>query len=166
MPQRVYIANGTIRENLTLGYKPSAFTEEEIWEAIKLANLHDFISNLPQQLDSILFENGRNLSGGQQQRIGLARALMSKPKLLILDEATSSLDNESEIVISDAILQLDSSITVITIAHRLSTILRNDLLVYLESGKILATGTINELRLKLPNFDNQLKIIYENLKSC
>jgi ABC-type bacteriocin/lantibiotic exporter with double-glycine peptidase domain len=99
------------------------------------------------------------MSGGQRQRLGIARALFTKPKLLVLDEATSSLDGETEANVSAAIRTLKGEVTVILIAHRLSTVREADQVVYLEDGKILATGTFDEVRAAVPNFDRQASLM-------
>jgi ABC-type bacteriocin/lantibiotic exporter with double-glycine peptidase domain len=102
-------------------------------------------------------ERGTKLSGGQRQRLGIARAMFTSPKLLVLDEATSSLDGVSEASISEAVSELQGSTTVIVIAHRLSTIRNVDMVVYLGSGQILTTGTFEEVRQSIPEFDDQAR---------
>jgi ABC-type multidrug transport system fused ATPase/permease subunit len=126
-----------------------------MWDALETAQLSDFVKSLDFQEDSSVGDRGSKLSGGQRQRLGIARALYSKPKLLVLDEATSALDGETEDNISTAINRLRGNVTIIVIAHRLSTIREADQVVYLESGRILASGTITEVRSMVPNFDRQ-----------
>ena len=121
--------------------------------------LKELIDELPLGLDSELSDNGSNLSGGQRQRIGIARALFTNPKILILDEATSSLDGSTEASISESLLMLRGEITVIVIAHRLSSIMRADEILYIESGKAIASGDFNELRSLVPNFDSQASLM-------
>ena len=104
-------------------------------------------------------ERGTTLSGGQRQRLGIARALFTKPKLLILDEATSSLDSETELSITNSILSLRGTMTIVVIAHRLSTIKNADKIYYVEDGKILAQGSFQEVRELSINFDNQAKLM-------
>ena len=159
VPQDVMVMAGSIRENVALGYPNIAATDELILSALKVAHLDQFVSELPQGLDTLVGERGAFLSGGQRQRLGIARAMFTRPLLLVLDEATSSLDGETEEVISDAIHQLRGSTTVVMIAHRLSSVRNADLVVYMETGKILATGTFEEVRRAIPDFDRQAKLM-------
>jgi ABC-type bacteriocin/lantibiotic exporter with double-glycine peptidase domain len=117
------------------------------------------IDSLPDGLDSVLADKGSNLSGGQRQRIGIARALFTKPTILILDEATSSLDSSIEAGISDSLHSLRGEITVIVIAHRLSSIMKADEIIYIESGKILASGDFDQLRKLVPDFDMHARLM-------
>ena len=117
------------------------------------------LAELNLDLEYEVGENGSNLSGGQRQRLGIARALFTKPKLLVLDEATSALDAETESLISETILSMKQSVTIITIAHRLSTIRGADKVIYIESGEIKAIGSFEEVRLKITNFDSQAKLM-------
>lgn len=141
--QNTFLFSDTVKNNLLLA-NPSA-TDKEIEEACKLANAHSFISELPFGYDTFLDENGKNLSGGQRQRLAIARALLRKPKLIIFDEATSNLDTITEAAIKDTIFKLNSNVTCIIIAHRLSTIKNCDRIVVMEKGKIIESGTHNEL---------------------
>lgn len=159
VPQDVVIAAGTIRENVALGYPPEAATNELIMNALKIAHLDKFVLGLPKGLDTEVGERGAKISGGQRQRLGIARAMFTRPHLLVLDEATSSLDGETEASISDAIHELRGSTTVVMIAHRLSTVRNADLVVYLSAGKVLATGTFEEVRRAVPDFDRQAKLM-------
>jgi ABC-type bacteriocin/lantibiotic exporter with double-glycine peptidase domain len=99
------------------------------------------------------------MSGGQRQRLGIARAMFTKPKLLVLDEATSNLDGITEAAISESINELRGNVTVLMIAHRLSTVKKADLVVYMENGKIVSSGTFDQVRLSVPNFDYQAKLM-------
>lgn len=159
VPQDVVIATGTIRENIALGYPPEEATDELVMGALKVAHLDKFVSNLPDGIETHVGERGAKISGGQRQRLGIARALFTQPHLLVLDEATSALDGETEASISDAIHALRGSTTVVIIAHRLSTVRNVDKVVYLSDGKILATGTFEEVRKAVPDFDHQAKIM-------
>ena len=159
MPQDVVIAAGTIRENVALGYPPEAATDELVWNALKVAQLESFIADLPDGIDTQVGERGTKISGGQRQRLGIARAMFTRPQLLVLDEATSSLDGETEAGISAAIHALRGSTTVVMIAHRLSMIRNADMIVYLSEGRILATGTFEEVRIAVPDFDRQAKLM-------
>ena len=146
VPQDVAIAAGSIRENITLGYSPISVDDESVYKALKLANLEDFVQSLPKKLENQVGESGARISGGQRQRLGIARAMITQPQILVLDEATSSLDGETESAISSAIQGLRGLTTVVMIAHRLSTVRNADLVVYLDKGEILAKGTFEEVR--------------------
>ena len=158
VPQDVAIFNGTIRNNVAIGFENEDVQEDYIYEALRIAQLEEFVRSLPLGLDSPIGENGANLSGGQRQRLGIARALYTKPKLLVLDEATSSLDGEVEENITEALNKLKGSVTVVLIAHRLSTVRNSDLVIYLEDGKIRASGNFEEVRKQVPNFDRQASL--------
>lgn len=141
--QDTYIFNASIRENL-LYSKPDA-GDDEIVQACKIANIHDFIMTLPQGYDTIVGERGTKLSGGEKQRISIARAVLKNPRIIILDEATSSLDSLSERLIQDAIKPLLAGRTSIVIAHRLSTIIAADQILVMDQGRIVQRGTHEEL---------------------
>jgi ABC-type multidrug transport system fused ATPase/permease subunit len=153
------ISNGTFRENVGFGYPVSAIKDEDVWDALEKANLGDFVRGLPLGLDTPVGERGTKISGGQRQRLGIARAMFTKPKLLILDEATSSLDGQAELEISDALNNLKGVVTVVMIAHRLSTVRSADQVLYMDEGKIIARGTFDEVRLAVPNFDHQAQLM-------
>jgi ABC-type multidrug transport system fused ATPase/permease subunit len=159
VPQEVMVANGTVRENVALGYPIHEVDDVLVWEALETAQLRDFVESLPQRLDSVLGDRGMKISGGQRQRLGIARALFTKPKLLFLDEATSSLDGQTEADISSAIHRLKGSVTVIMIAHRLSTVREANRVMYIEQGKILCEGTFEEVRRNVPDFDKQANLM-------
>jgi len=143
VPQDVFLFGGTIYENIAYG-KPEA-TKEEVEAAAAKANAHDFIMSFPEQYDTVVGERGVKLSGGQRQRIAIARAILKDPVILILDEATSSLDSESESLVQEALQNLMKNRTSFVIAHRLSTIRNADLIVVLEQGMIRETGTHQDL---------------------
>lgn len=143
VPQDVILFGGTIRENIAYG-KPNA-TEEEILLASKQANAYNFIESFPEKFETIVGERGIKLSGGQRQRIAIARALLKNPSILILDEATSSLDSESEKLVQEALEILMHGRTSIIIAHRLSTIRTADQILVLDNGIIVEQGTHKEL---------------------
>jgi len=159
VPQDVIIANGTIRENVALGFPIDVATDDLVWEALRIAHLDEFVKALPEQLDAGVGEKGARISGGQRQRLGIARAMFTSPKLLVLDEATSSLDGETESAITEAIQQLKGSITVIIIAHRLSTVRDADHVLYMDRGAITASGSFEEVRLQVPDFDRQARLM-------
>ena len=159
VPQDVTISNVTFRENISLGYKQDKSNDYLIWEALKISQLEEMVKDLPEGLDTIVGERGSNISGGQRQRLGIARAMFTKPKLLVLDEATSSLDGQTEADISNAIQNLKGNVTTVMIAHRLSTVRNADKVVYMESGSILAVGSFEEVRSKVPDFDRQAQLM-------
>lgn len=159
VPQDVMISNGTVRENVTLGYPLDTVEDKYVWQALDIAQLGDFVRGLPDQLDSQVGDRGTQISGGQRQRLGIARAMFTQPQLLVLDEATSSLDGETEANISDSIQAMRGSVTVLMIAHRLSTVRHADLVVYMESGEIRATGSFEEVRNLVPDFDKQAQLM-------
>ena len=141
--QTPFLFDTTIRENILFG-RPDA-TEEELIEAAKRANIYDFIQTLPDGFDSNCGENGVRLSGGQRQRISIARVFLKNPPVLIFDEATSSLDNESEHLVQQSMEALCDGRTTIIIAHRLSTIKKADFICCMKQGKIVEQGTHEEL---------------------
>ncbi len=141
--QETYLFHDTIRTNLT--YAKLDATQAEIESAARAANIHNFIMDLPDGYDTIVGERGYRLSGGEKQRIALARVILKNPQILVLDEATSHLDSESEALIQDALKRVMANRTSIVIAHRLSTILAADLILVMDRGKIVERGTHAEL---------------------
>ena len=141
--QNVYLFHDTIRANILFG-KPDA-TEEEMIEAAKKARCHDFIMALPDGYDTVVGEGGGTLSGGEKQRVSIARAILKDAPIIILDEATASVDPENEHLIQQAISELTRGKTIITIAHRLATIEQADQILVVEDGKIAERGTHQEL---------------------
>ena len=146
VPQDIFLFGGTIRENIAYGNLNAS--EEEIVEAARKANALEFIHRFNEGLDTVVGERGTQLSGGQRQRVAIARAILKDPKILILDEATSSLDSESEQLVQEALVELMKNRTSIVIAHRLSTIRNADNIVVLENGKIIESGKHIELMKK------------------
>lgn len=136
IPQSIYMLDDTIRANVAFGYDLKKVSDEQIWRALREAQLEEFVRSLPEGLDTSIGERGVRLSGGQRQRIGIARALFTDPELIILDEATSALDNETESAIMDAINALHGKKTLIIIAHRLTTIEECDIVYRVGNGKI------------------------------
>jgi len=159
VPQDVVIMDGTIKENVAIGFPSSSYTDLEIWDALKLSHLDALVMELPNGINSAVGERGTQLSGGQRQRLGIARALFTKPRLIVFDEATSSLDGATEEAISKAIAELKGTVTVIMIAHRLSTVRNADLVVYLEKGKVVSSGNFESVRANVPDFDLQAKLM-------
>jgi len=144
--QDVFLFGGSIRENIAYG--KSGATDSEITDAAKRANAWDFIQGFPEKLDTIVGERGIQLSGGQRQRIAIARAVLKNPRILILDEATSSLDSESERLVQEALEKLMEGRTSLVIAHRLATVRKADKIIVLNEGTIVEHGTHNELLAK------------------
>jgi ABC-type multidrug transport system fused ATPase/permease subunit len=159
VPQDVMISNGSIRDNVCLGYESKSIKDELIWAALDTAQLSNFVRTLPNGLDTLVGDRGANLSGGQRQRLGIARAMFTKPKLLILDEATSALDGSTEASISDAIHNLKGGVTIVMIAHRLSTVIESDQIHYMNNGMIEKSGSFDELRQAVPEFDQQAQLM-------
>jgi len=155
VPQVVHITSGTIKENICQGFDLQAVPEHLIWDALDAAQLSDFVNNLDEKLSYSTGDKGSNLSGGQRQRIGIARALLTQPKIVVLDEATSALDAETENRISSSIMKLKGNCTVIVVAHRLSTIKNADMIHYVDSGKIVNSGTFDELQKLNSDFAKQ-----------
>ena len=155
VPQDVFIENSTVKENICLGFNPESVSDDLVWQALQLADLSDFVKGLEGGLSYRISDAGKNLSGGQRQRLGIARALLTKPKIVIFDEATSALDAETENRVSESILKLTGECTVIFIAHRLSVVRSADMIYYIDKGKIISQGTFEELRLKNADFNNQ-----------
>ena len=141
--QNVFLFDATIKENLRYG--KSSATDEEMWEALRNANLYDFVASLPDGLDTEVGERGTRLSGGQKQRLSIARVFLKNPKILVFDEATSSLDTESEALIQDAFDRLARGRTSIVIAHRLSTIKDSDIIFVIDKGMVAEKGTHESL---------------------
>lgn len=154
VPQDIFLFGGTIRENIAYG--KTGATDEEITNAAQKANAMEFINRFPEKLDTLVGERGTQLSGGQRQRIAIARAVLKDPKILILDEATSSLDSESERLVQDALEKLMEGRTSVVIAHRLSTVRKADQILVLDQGQLVEKGTHAELA-QIPNG------IYRNL---
>ncbi len=141
--QDVFLLNDTVANNIR--FYDNSISQKEIMEAAKIAQIYDFVKTLPDGFDTMAGERGLKISGGQRQRIALARALAGKPDILILDEATSSLDPDSESLIQKAIENLKGRITVLAIAHRYSTVINSDKLIILDNGKMIEEGAPAEL---------------------
>jgi ABC-type multidrug transport system fused ATPase/permease subunit len=155
VPQDVFIENSTIKENICLGFNPTTVSDDLVWQALQLADLSEFVKGLDGQLSYRISDAGKNLSGGQRQRLGIARALLTKPKIVIFDEATSALDAETENRVSESILKLTGECTVIFIAHRLSVVRSADMIYYIDNGRVVNQGTFEELRSINADFNNQ-----------
>jgi ATP-binding cassette subfamily B protein/subfamily B ATP-binding cassette protein MsbA len=141
--QDVFLFDGSVRDNIAYGRHDA--TDAEIEDAARRANAHEFIVRLPQGYETWIGERGVKLSGGQQQRLAIARAILASPQILILDEATSNLDTESEQLIQASMADLLADRTTFVIAHRLSTIRRADLILLMENGAVIERGTHEDL---------------------
>jgi len=155
VPQDVHLIRGSIRENVSLGYPLELASQQRVEKSLRVAQLLSTVEHLPNGFDTLIGEHGAELSGGQRQRLGIARALFTDPRFLVLDEATSALDGHTEAEFSEAIKELKGKVTVLIVAHRLSTIRNVDQVIYMQQGKVLATGSFEEVRSKVPDFDNQ-----------
>lgn len=153
VPQHVHLVEGTVSDNVALGLPSQFVNDDDVYSALEKAHLLQYLIRERDGLSTLVGERGMRLSGGQRQRIGIARALYSKPSLLVLDEATSALDAETENSVSEAIGHLAGTVTTIIIAHRLSTVRNVDSLLYLEDGRIVARGTFEDLQRQAPGFD-------------
>ena len=141
VPQTIYLIDGTIRENIALGMRPEDIDDDKVRRVLKMAELHDFVAAQPEGINAMVGERGVRLSGGQRQRIGIARALYQEPEVLILDEATSSLDSATEESITHTILKLKGEITILSIAHRVSTLAECDFKVKFAEGEAMLLET-------------------------
>jgi ABC-type multidrug transport system fused ATPase/permease subunit len=159
VPQDVTVFQGTIRANVALGFPKEDATDERINFALDVAQLREFIDQLPKGMDTEVGPRGSKLSGGQRQRLGIARAMFTKPKLLILDESTSALDAQTELAVSEAIAAIPYEITTVIIAHRLSTVRKANQVIYLQEGIIVANGSFEEVRAQVNDFDKQAKLM-------
>jgi ATP-binding cassette subfamily C protein len=158
VPQAIYLTDDTVRKNVAFGLKESEIDPRKLDAAIEAAQLRPFLQSLPNGLDTVVGERGVRLSGGQRQRIGIARAIYIDPELLVLDEATSSLDNETEQYIIEAIGALKGNRTIIMIAHRLSTVWQCDELFFIKNGGIQNRGTYQELATKDAEFQRMVTL--------
>jgi ABC-type multidrug transport system fused ATPase/permease subunit len=157
VPQQVHVSDSTILANVAFGYRDPDL--DLAWEALEAAQLIDLVNKQKDGIFSPVGENGNLLSGGECQRLGIARALYTKPKFLILDEATSSLDAQTEVAISTAIQKLKGEVTLLIVAHRLSSILDSDKVVYLQDGKIVSMGSFNHVKSEVPDFEHQARLM-------
>jgi len=159
--QETYLFHATIRENLAYA-KPDA-TIEEIITAAKAANIHETISSFPEGYETVVGERGYRLSGGEKQRIAIARVLLKDPPVLILDEATSSMDTQSERIVQETLDAVTRNRTTIAIAHRLSTVINADVIFVISGGEVVERGTHTEL---LKNEGLYSKLVNEQFKNA
>ena len=150
VPQDIVLFGGTVADNIRYGNLKAS--DDELWEAARLANATEFIEQFPEKLQTVVGERGVKLSGGQRQRVAIARAILKNPPILILDEATSSLDSQTEYLIQEAMERLMNGRTTIIIAHRLSTIRRCDNIFVFSKGRIVESGTHDELLAQTGSF--------------
>ena len=143
VPQRSLLFKGTVRDNLKWGKKDA--TDEEIWNALEVAQARDFIESLPEKLDAEVAQSGSNFSGGQRQRLAIARALIRKPQIYILDDSFSALDFETDAKLRHQLSKYAEDSTLIVVAQRVSTILSADQIVVLNEGKVVGVGNHHQL---------------------
>jgi ABC-type bacteriocin/lantibiotic exporter with double-glycine peptidase domain len=159
VPQDTVIASGSIMQNVALGYDSKSTEISRVKQCLTLAGLNEFTGEDELGIYSQTGGSGHKLSGGQRQRIGIARALYTNPKLLVMDEATSSLDSVTEFDITQALVGLKNDLTLVTIAHRLSTVQAADVVLYIQNGEVLASGSFEEVREKVKAFDLQANLL-------
>jgi ABC-type multidrug transport system fused ATPase/permease subunit len=159
VPQNVVISKGSIRDNVRLGYPIDSATDERVTRSLEAAQLLNMVEVMSEGLETNVGEGGSRISGGQRQRLGIARSLFTSPRFIVLDEATSALDGQTEAQVSEAISKLNGLATVLIVAHRLSTIKNVDQIIYMHQGKILATGTFDEVRKIVEDFDEQATLM-------
>jgi ATP-binding cassette, subfamily B, bacterial PglK len=145
VPQSIYMLDDTVRNNVAFGVQADYVSEDKVWEVLRLAQLDSFVKELPNGLDTLIGENGVRFSGGQRQRIGIARALYSEPHVLIMDEATAALDNETERAFMDDVGSLRRECTIIWTAHRITSIKNCDIIFFIKHGRMIASGTYDSL---------------------
>ena len=150
VPQDIYLLDDTLRKNIAFGEDESSINDKDINEIVKLSGLSPLIKKNKQGIDLVVGERGVRLSGGEKQRVGLARALYKKSQILILDEATSSLDILTEKQIMNSINELKNKLTIIIVTHRLSTIEKCDRIFLIKDGKLLDEGSLETLKNKYP----------------
>ena len=159
VPQETTVVSGDVRRNVALGLPVDMIDDRRVWEALERSSLGSFLRSQRDGLNTVVGEHGMRLSGGQRQRLGIARALYTRPSLLVLDEATSALDAETEDAIGKTLRELSGVVTLVIVAHRLATIRDVDQVAFLSGGRIQAIGTFSEVRRAAPEFDNQATLL-------
>ena len=158
VPQDVYMVDDTLENNIAYGVNPSDIDRERMAQVIDQARLSDFVTELPDGMQTRLGQRGVRLSGGQRQRVGIARALYRRPQILVLDEATSALDNVTEHQITETVASLRGDMTIIVVAHRLSTVRDADTIVFMKEGTVKSVGTFTELRRANADFERLVEL--------
>jgi ATP-binding cassette, subfamily B, bacterial PglK len=153
VPQDVYLIDDSVRANVALGWLGDEIDDERVVEAVRLAGLEEVVAGLPDGFETFLGERGVRLSGGQRQRVGIARALYTRPSVLVLDEATSNLDHMTEHRIVETLASLRGGVTMIVVTHRTASVHHCDQIVYLEDGRVRSAGTFDEIKAAVPEFD-------------
>lgn len=153
VPQDVYLIDDSLRANVALGWRGDEIDDERVVESLRLAGLEEVVADLPDGFETLLGERGVRLSGGQRQRVGIARALYTQPSVLVLDEATSNLDQTTEHRIVETLASLRGGVTMIVVTHRTASVRHCDQIVYLEGGRVRKAGTFDEIRAAVPEFD-------------
>jgi ATP-binding cassette, subfamily B, bacterial PglK len=159
VPQVSKITKGSIRENILMGVSSTDVPDEKVKQVLRNVGLEELVTDSEQGIETLVGENGSTISVGQAQRLGIARALCTDPKILILDEATSALDAQTEDAISKELYKLKGKLTLIVVAHRLSTVKNADIILYVEQGRIIASGTFVELCDRVPDFEEQVRLL-------
>jgi ABC-type multidrug transport system fused ATPase/permease subunit len=159
VPQDIHLVSGSIVENVLLGFGNSDSNKGAVVSALQMAELGAYLDTENKILELNIGDEGGKMSGGQRQRIGIARALLTKPKILILDEATSSLDAQTENSVASTINKIRGDSLVVVVAHRLSTVRQADLVIYMQNGRIIAQGSFEEVRQSIPDFDAQAQLM-------
>lgn len=159
VPQNISIINDSIRQNILLGFPNNSLSNDQLIETLRFAHLDSIVQNMEGGLDAQVGDKGLKISGGQRQRLGIARAVVTAPKLLVLDEATSALDAQTEFAIADSIQKMRGKVTLIIVAHRLSTVKNADIVIYMDKGRIIAKGSFDEVRTFVPDFNLQAKLM-------
>ena len=162
VPQQSILFTGTLRENITYGSE--SISEEQLWNVIRAANLEEVVQKLPDGLDTMITEHGENLSGGQRQRISIARAILKDAPVILLDEATASLDVENETAVQAALSGLIRDKTVLVIAHRMRTVMNADQIVLLSGGRVVEMGSPAELLKKNGLFRHMAQLQSESME--
>jgi ATP-binding cassette subfamily C protein len=158
VPQEIYLSDDTVRKNIAFGQHEDSIDDERVKQVVSMAALDDLVARLPQQLETIVGERGVRLSGGERQRIGIARALYRQPQLLVLDEATSSLDGKTEEEVLEAIRKAAKEITIVMVAHRLNTLVDCDVIHVLSEGQLIDQGTYQDLISRNVTFQQMAKL--------
>jgi ATP-binding cassette, subfamily B, bacterial PglK len=158
IPQDVALIDDSVATNVALGWIGDQINRERVWEVLTRARADEFVRQLPRGLDTHIGAHGLRIAGGQRQRIGIARALYTAPTFLVLDEATSSLDVETERSVMDSVKRLHGDVTVVIVAHRLATIRTADLVVFLENGEVRACGSFEEVAQTVPRFAEHVRL--------